>query len=117
VCHLTHPRRGRTAGLAHPANGPFPPGSAGYLEDTGYPKLDQAAAQQDLDICLQKTATGDISFDTTNDPSDVEYVHGIAGHKLPDGRKGIGLGLRRPPRADPDVVRRRQVRRPRPDRP
>ena len=30
----------RGAGLATPANGPFPPGSVGYLEDTGYPKFD-----------------------------------------------------------------------------
>ena len=29
----------RGAGLVPPANGPFPPGSPGYLEDTGYPHV------------------------------------------------------------------------------
>ena len=35
----------RTAGLAPPADGPFPPGSLGYLEDSGLPKFDVDAAQ------------------------------------------------------------------------
>ena len=36
----------RGAGLAPPANGPFPPGSIGYLEDTGYPAYDPAKADE-----------------------------------------------------------------------
>ena len=39
----------RTAGLAPPANGPFPPGSLGYLEDSGLPKFDVDAAKADMD--------------------------------------------------------------------
>ncbi len=35
----------RGAGLVEPANGPFPAGSIGYLEDTGYPEYDLDAAQ------------------------------------------------------------------------
>ena len=37
----------RMAGVAPAANGPFPPGSLGYLEDNGYPEYDIAAAQAD----------------------------------------------------------------------
>ena len=32
--------RSAAAGLRPPANGPFPPGSVGYLEDNGYPAFD-----------------------------------------------------------------------------
>ena len=36
----------RNAGLATIANGPFPPGSIGYLEDTGYPTFDRGRARR-----------------------------------------------------------------------
>jgi peptide/nickel transport system substrate-binding protein len=64
----------RAAGLSTGANGPFTPGAIGYLEDTGYPKFDVAAAQKDMDTCLQKTGTPniDFNFNTTNDPFNVE---------------------------------------------
>jgi peptide/nickel transport system substrate-binding protein len=64
----------RAAGLSTGANGPYPPGAPGYLEDTGYPKFDVAAAQKDMDTCLQKTGTPNINFNynTTNDPFNVE---------------------------------------------
>ena len=64
----------RSAGLAPPANGPFPPGSAGYLEDSGYPKFDVATAQGEMDKCLAALKTDHIafSFNTTNDPFNVE---------------------------------------------
>jgi peptide/nickel transport system substrate-binding protein len=64
----------RAGGLAEPANGPFPPGSVGYLEDTGYPTYDVAAAQADMDTCLQTLGTDHITFNynTTNDPFNVE---------------------------------------------
>ena len=39
----------RNAGLATVANGPFPPGSIGYLEDTGYPAYDLDAAQAEFE--------------------------------------------------------------------
>jgi peptide/nickel transport system substrate-binding protein len=64
----------RTAGLFPPANGPFPPGSAGYLKDTGYPKFDVPTAQAEMDKCLAALKTDHIefSYNTTNDPFNVE---------------------------------------------
>ncbi len=64
----------RNAGLAKVANGPFPPGSIGYLEDTGYPKFDVEAAQAEFDTCLQEYGQDKmvVSFNTTNDPFNVE---------------------------------------------
>jgi peptide/nickel transport system substrate-binding protein len=64
----------RNAGLGAPANGMFLPGSVGYVKDTGYPKFDVAAAQAEMDKCLAALGTDHIefSFDTTNDPFNVE---------------------------------------------
>ena len=64
----------RGAGLVPPANGPFPPGSLGYLEDTGYPKYDPAVASTEMDTCLGALGTDhiELSFNTTNDPFNVE---------------------------------------------
>jgi peptide/nickel transport system substrate-binding protein len=64
----------RGGNIARPSNGPFPPGSIGYLADSGYPKYDVAAAQADMDTCLSKTGTSSIDFtyNTTNDPFNVE---------------------------------------------
>jgi peptide/nickel transport system substrate-binding protein len=64
----------RGAGLVPPANGPFPPGSMGYLEDTGYPKFDLDAARSEMDKCLAGLGTDHIefSYNTTNDPFNVE---------------------------------------------
>jgi peptide/nickel transport system substrate-binding protein len=64
----------RAAGLVPKANGPFPPGSAGYLEDTGYPDYDVDLANQHMDTCLSALGTDHIefNFNTTNDPFNVE---------------------------------------------
>jgi peptide/nickel transport system substrate-binding protein len=64
----------RNAGLTSPANGPFPPGSVGYLEDSGYPKYDVDAANESMDTCLEELGTDHIefSFNRTNDPFNVE---------------------------------------------
>ncbi|MEO6156909.1 MAG: ABC transporter substrate-binding protein [Ilumatobacteraceae bacterium] len=64
----------RGASLEIPANGPFGPGSAGYLEDSGYPKFDIGQAKTYMDECLKATGTSNIefSFNTTNDPFNVE---------------------------------------------
>ncbi|HZM38181.1 MAG TPA: ABC transporter substrate-binding protein [Acidimicrobiales bacterium] len=64
----------RGGGISTPANGPFPPGSRGYLEDSGYPAYDIDAAQAEMDTCLSDLGTDSISFDfnTTNDPFNVE---------------------------------------------
>ncbi len=62
------------AGVAPAANGPFTPGSVGYLEDNGYPAFDVAAAQAEMDTCLAALGTDHIefSYNTTNDPFNVE---------------------------------------------
>jgi peptide/nickel transport system substrate-binding protein len=64
----------RGAGLVEAANGPFPPGSVGYLEDSGYPAYDLDAAAEEMDVCLEELGTDRIefSFNTTNDPFNVE---------------------------------------------
>ena len=64
----------RGAGLVEAANGPFPPGSIGYLEDNGYPAFDVDKANQEMDQCLSELGTDHIefSFNTTNDPFNVE---------------------------------------------
>ncbi|WP_420452973.1 ABC transporter substrate-binding protein [Ilumatobacter sp.] len=64
----------RGAGLIPPANGPFPPGSLGHLEDSGYPEFDLDMAQQMMDSCLEALGTDSIefSYNTTNDPFNVE---------------------------------------------
>ena len=64
----------RGAGIVQPANGPFPPGSIGYLEDSGYPDYDIAAAQADFETCKTDHGTVPVafSFNTTNDAFNVE---------------------------------------------
>jgi peptide/nickel transport system substrate-binding protein len=64
----------RTAGIDKPANGPFPPGSIGYLQDSGYPKYDVKAAQADMDKCLAAIGkpAAEFTYNTTNDPFNVE---------------------------------------------
>ena len=64
----------REAGVTQAANGPFPPGSLGYLADTGAPKFDIKAAQAEMDICLKElnVPAAEFTFNTTNDPFNVE---------------------------------------------
>ena len=64
----------RGGGLQRAANGPFPPGSVGYLEDNGYPEFDIEKAKASMDTCLAALNTDhiDFSFNTTNDPFNVE---------------------------------------------
>jgi peptide/nickel transport system substrate-binding protein len=64
----------RAAGLSKVANGPFPEGSIGWLEDTGYPKFDVDAAKTEFEKCLQESGKDKVtvSFNTTNDPFNVE---------------------------------------------
>ncbi|MFV0524585.1 MAG: ABC transporter substrate-binding protein [Acidimicrobiales bacterium] len=64
----------REAGLATPANGPFPPGSIGYLEDSGYPEFDLDAAKAEWETCKQEAGSLPVSFtfNTTNDAFNVE---------------------------------------------
>lgn len=70
----------RGAGLVAPANGPFPPGAVGYLDDTGYPDFDLAAAEENFTQCQADAGTDTIqfTFNTTNDPFNVETNQLIA---------------------------------------
>ena len=67
----------RGAGLTLAANGPFPPGRLGYLEDSGYPDYDPDAAIEAMDLCLSDLGTDGIEFtlNTTNDSFNVESVN------------------------------------------
>ena len=59
----------RAAGRWEQANGPFPPGVIGHLEDTGYPEFDVAAAQALLEEVEAETGEPvQIAYKTTNDP-------------------------------------------------
>ncbi len=64
----------RYAGIVEVANGPFPPGAIGYLEDTGYPTYDLDAAAEEWTQCKADTGKDLIqfTFNTTNDPFNVE---------------------------------------------
>lgn len=64
----------RWAGIATVANGPFPPGSIGYLEDSGYPTFDLDAAAENWEQCKTDHGTTPVafSFNTTNDAFNVE---------------------------------------------
>lgn len=64
----------RGAGIVSPANGPFPPGSIGHLEDTGYPDYDLEAAAAEFETCKEDYGTTPVAFDfnTTNDAFNVE---------------------------------------------
>ena len=70
----------RHQGLVQVANGPFPPGSVGYLEDSGYPAYDVDAAQAEFEQC--KADHGQVpvafAFNTTNDAFNVESNELIA---------------------------------------
>ncbi len=70
----------RYAGIVSPANGPFPPGSIGHLEDTGYPGFDLEAAATEWETCKTDHGTVPIafSFNTTNDAFNVETNELIA---------------------------------------
>jgi peptide/nickel transport system substrate-binding protein len=64
----------RDAGLTLKATGPFGPGVLGYLEDSGYPAYDPELAKTEFDQCLSELGTDTIefTFNTTNDPFNVE---------------------------------------------
>jgi len=64
----------RNGNLAPVANGPFPPGSLGYLDDNGYPKARDVAKGKQLiaDYEKEKGKLPTFKFGTTNDPFNVE---------------------------------------------
>jgi peptide/nickel transport system substrate-binding protein len=58
----------RTAGRHPVANGPFPPGVIGHLDETGYPEFDLEAAQALIEEVEAELGPVTIAFKTTNDP-------------------------------------------------
>ena len=113
LAHATDQQRlaeERGAGLVQPANGPFPPGSVGYLEDTGYPAYDPDAAAAEMDTCLSELGTGH------------DRVH-VQHHERPVQRRDqharhldVAGGVRRPGAGDDHADRAGPVHRPRPRR-
>ena len=70
----------RHQGLVQVANGPFAPGSVGYLEDTGFPAYDLEAARAEFEQCKADSGQNPVafSFNTTNDAFNVESNELIA---------------------------------------
>ena len=64
----------RLQGLVQVANGPFPPGSMGYLDDSGYPSYDPEAASAAFEQCKSDSGQNPVTFgfNSTNDPFNVE---------------------------------------------
>ena len=58
----------RTADLFPVANGPYPPGVDGYLDDTGFPQFDLAAATALVEEIEAESGPITIRYKTTNDP-------------------------------------------------
>lgn len=58
----------RGAGILPEANGPFPPGNVGYLEDTGYPKFDLDEARKLVAEWEAENGDLEIAYATTSDP-------------------------------------------------
>jgi len=63
----------RDAGIFEIANGPFSPGSVGYLEDTGFPDFDLEQAQQLVQEYEDDTGQpARIAYKTTTDPFNLQ---------------------------------------------
>jgi peptide/nickel transport system substrate-binding protein len=61
------------AGVEAVANGPFPPGTIGYLEDTGFPTYDPEEARRLVDEYEAENGPIRVQFSTTSDPEGLEY--------------------------------------------
>ena len=66
-------------GVAEVANGPFPPGTIGYLEDTGFPKFDPEEAKRLIEAYEADNGPVRVSFSTTTDPEGLETNQVIQG--------------------------------------
>lgn len=62
----------RNAGAFKIANGPFSPGSIGYLEDSGYPAFDLEAAQALVEEYEAENGPIEIAYKTTTDPFNLQ---------------------------------------------
>jgi peptide/nickel transport system substrate-binding protein len=66
-------------GVSDLANGPFPPGTRGYLEDSGYPTYDPAEAKRLIEEYEAENEPVQINFSTTTDPENLETNQVIQG--------------------------------------
>jgi peptide/nickel transport system substrate-binding protein len=66
-------------GVANLSNGPFPPGTIGYLEDTGYPTYDPEEAKRLIDDYERENGPVEVNFSTTTDPEGLETNQVIQG--------------------------------------
>ncbi len=57
----------RSGGVPEIANGPFPPGTPGYLEDTGFPTYDPDQARQLVEEYEAENGPIEIAYKTTTD--------------------------------------------------
>lgn len=64
----------RSAGVFDLANGPFSPGTPGYLEDTGYPAYDPEAAAAIVEEYEAENGPIEFSYRTTADPDNALTV-------------------------------------------
>ena len=63
----------RNAGIFEIANGPFSPGSIGYLEDTGFPEFDlEQATRPGRRVRGRHRAGREIAYKTTTDPFNLQ---------------------------------------------
>jgi peptide/nickel transport system substrate-binding protein len=67
------------AGVARVANGPFPPGTIGYLEDTGFPEHDPDEAKRLIEEYESEYGPVRLTFSTTSDPENLETNQVIQG--------------------------------------
>jgi peptide/nickel transport system substrate-binding protein len=67
-------------GVAELANGPFPPGTRGYLEDTGYPTYDPEEAARLISEYEEENGPVQVDFSTTTDPEGLETNQVIQGY-------------------------------------
>ena len=65
-------------GISQIANGPFPPGSVGYVEDNGSPGYDLAAAQQAIEDYEADNGPLEVSLKTTSDAFNLTATELIA---------------------------------------
>jgi peptide/nickel transport system substrate-binding protein len=56
------------AGVGTLGNGPFPPGTIGYLEETGFPEYDPDEAERLIREYEDANGPVELAFSTTNDP-------------------------------------------------
>ncbi len=70
----------RGSGVTDPANGPFPPGSIGHTEDSGYPQFDLGLAAESFQRCQLDVGSEVISFELSmpNEPFVIETYQLIA---------------------------------------